>query len=156
VAAGDRLNMRWARPRWIGIALVAILGVTLVPPALARLRAEHSDIIHERDRTKQINLLAGAVNAYGGYKHLRACGEPVTNVEYVSVLAWYTHLNVGNVGHRPNYELRHQKYPIVLFTQLKNGWAMTPYRTPASLQGSCPRARFVTTPRQQNGIAARH
>jgi hypothetical protein len=154
LALVDRLKIGWARPRWIGIALVAILGVTLVPPAIARLRAEHGDIIHERARTKQINLLAGAVNAYGGYKHLRACGEPVTNVEYVSILAWYTHLNVGKVGHRPMYELR-QKYPIVLLTQLRNGWAMTPYRTPASLQGSCAHVLFVTTPHQPNGIVVR-
>ena len=73
-----RYRPRWARP--IGIALVAILAVALVPPAIARLREEHRDLIHERARTKEINLLAGAVNAYGGYKHLLACGHPVTAV----------------------------------------------------------------------------
>ncbi len=155
LAVADRLKLSWARPRWIGIALVAILGVSLVPPAIARLRAEHGDIIHERSRTKEINLLAGAVNAYGGYKRVRACGEPVTNVEYVSILAWYTHLNVGKVGHRPNYELR-QNYPIVLFTQLKNGWGLTPYRTPTSERGSCPHALFVSTPHRANGIFSTH
>jgi hypothetical protein len=151
----ERAKISWLKPRWIGIALVAILGVSLVPPAIARLRAEHGDILHERGRTTQINLLAGAVNAYGGYKHLLACGHPVTNVEYVSILAYYTHLNVGKVGHRPQYELR-QKYPIVMFTQLKNGWAMTPYRTPQSLQASCPHALFVSTPHRPNGILSQH
>jgi hypothetical protein len=151
LAVAERYRPRWARPRWIGIALVGILAVSLVPPAIARLRNEHGDLLHERARTKEINLLAGAVNAYGGYKHLRACGEPVTNVEYVSILAWYTHLNVGKVGHRPKFELR-QKYPIVMLTQLKNGWAMTPYRTSASLQASCPHALFVSTPHRPNGI----
>ncbi len=155
LAVTARLKLGWARPRWIGIALVAILGVSLISPAIARLRAEHGDIIHERTRTKQINLLAGAVNAYGGYQRIRACGEPVTNVEYVSILAWYTHLNVGKVGHRPQYEL-HQTYPIVLFTQLKNGWALTPYRTPTSQQGSCPHALFVSTPHRANGIFSTH
>ncbi len=147
-----RYRPRWARP--IGIALVAILAVALVPPAIARLREEHRDLIHERARTKEINLLAGAVNAYGGYKHLLACGHPVTAVGYVSILAWYSHLNVGKVGHRPHYELR-QKYPIVLFTQLHNGWAMTPYRTPASVQ-NCPHALFVSTPHRSNGIFSTH
>ncbi|MGZ4185887.1 MAG: hypothetical protein ACXVUE_06810 [Solirubrobacteraceae bacterium] len=151
LALAERHRPGWARPRWIGIALVAILTVSLVPPAIARLRDEHKDVSHERSRTKEINLLAKAVSAYGGYKHLRACGEPVTNVEYVSILAWYTHLNVGNVGHRPKFEVR-QKYPIVLFTQLQNGWAMTPYRTSASLQSTCPHALFVTTPHRPNGV----
>jgi hypothetical protein len=151
LALAARYRPGWARPRWIGIALVTILAVALVPPAVARLRDEHRDLVHERARTKEINLLAGAVNAYGGYKHLLACGHPVTAVGYVSILAWYSHLNVGKVGHRPQYEL-HQKYPIVLFTELHNGWAMTPYRTPASLQGSCPHALFVSTPHRPNGI----
>jgi hypothetical protein len=153
LALAERHRPSWARP--VGIALVAILAVALVPPAIARLREEHRDLIHERARTKEINLLAGAVNAYGGYKHLLACGHPVTAVGYVSILAWYSHLNVGKVGHRPQYELR-QKYPIVMFTELHNGWAMTPYRTAASLQASCPHALFVSTPHRQNGIFSRH
>ena len=152
LALAERDRPSWARP--LGIALVAILAVALVPPAIARLREEHRDLVHERARTKEINLLAGAVNAYGGYKHLLACGHPVTAVGYVSILAWYSHLNVGKVGHRPQYELR-QKYPIVLFTELHNGWAMTPYRTPASVQG-CPHALFVSTPHRPNGIFSPH
>jgi hypothetical protein len=149
----DRLKLSWARPRWIGIALVAVLGISLVSPAIARLRAEHGDIIHERARTTEINLLAGTLGALGGYRHVLACGEPVTNVEYVSILAWLTRLNVGKVGHRPKFEL-HQKYPIVLFTQLKNGWAVTPYRTPAAQQSSCSgvHALFVSSPHRPNGI----
>jgi hypothetical protein len=151
----ERLKLSWAKPRWIGIALVAILGVSLVPPAIARLREERRDVTHERARTKEINLLSGAVNAYGGYKHLLACGHPVTAVGYVSILAFYSHLNVGKVGHRPRYELR-QTYPIVLFTELHNGWAMTPYRTSPSLRASCPHALFVSTPHRPNGIFSHH
>ena len=123
------------------------------PPSPACARSTATSF-HERARTKEINLLAGAINHYGGYKHLLACGQPVTAVGYVSILAWYSHLNVGKVGHRPQYELR-QKYPIVLFTQLHNGWAMTPYRTPASVQG-CPHALFVSTPHRPNGIFSPH
>jgi hypothetical protein len=161
VAAGwllkDGVPVNWPVARAIGIAAVAILAVSLVSPAISRLRFEHRDLLHERDRTKQIGLLAGTINNVGGYQRVRACGEPVTNVEYVSILAWLTKLNVGKIGHRPQYELR-QKYPIVLFTQLKNGWAVTPYRTPASLQSSCAglHALFVTTPHQPNGIVVRH
>ena len=39
-----------------------------------------------------------------------------------------------------------------MFTQLKNGWALTPYRTSASLQASCPHALFVSTPHRPNGV----
>jgi hypothetical protein len=140
--------------RWIGYAAVVILAAFSISPALSRLRFEHGDLIHERARTKQIGLLAGTINHLGGYKHILACGEPVTNVEYVSILAWLTRLNVGKIGHRPQYEL-HQKYPIVLFTQLRNGWAVTPYRTPDVLRGSCSHALFVRTPRQPNGALVR-
>jgi hypothetical protein len=137
--------------RWIGIGAVVVLAAFLISPAISRLRFEHSDLIHERARTKQIGLLAGTINHLGGYKQILACGEPVSNVEYVSILAWLTKLNVGKIGHRPQYELR-QKYPIVLFTQLRNGWAVTPYRTPASERSSCSHALFVSTPRQPNGV----
>jgi hypothetical protein len=137
--------------RWIGIGAVVVLAALLISPGISRLRFEHSDLIHERARSKQIGLLAGTINHLGGYKQILGCGQPVTNVEYVSILAWLTKLNVGKIGHRPRYELR-QKYPIVLFTQLRNGWAVTPYRTPASERSSCSHALFVSTPRRPNGI----
>ena len=64
------------------------------------------------------------------------CGRPVTNVEYVSIMAWYTHQNTGKIGHRPQFELR-QKYPIVMFTPLPNGWAVQAYRYPAGHAAQC-------------------
>ena len=76
----------------------------------------------------------------------------MTNVEYVSILAWLTRENVGKIGHRPQFEVTKQTYPIMLFTQLKNGWAVTPYRTPAALKSSCTHSLFVTTPHQPNGV----
>ena len=68
--------------------------------------------------TKVINMLETAINRVGGYKHVVYCGEPVTNVEYVSILAWDTKLNVGSVGYLPKREIRHG-YPIVLGTDTK-------------------------------------
>ena len=136
--------------RWIGWGAVVVLAAFCISPAISRLRFEHGDLLHERARTKQIGLLAGTINRMGGYKHVLACGEPVTNVEYVSILAWLTRENVGKIGHRPHYELM-QTYPIMLFTQLRNGWAVTPYRTPAGVKG-CTHTLFVTTPHQPNGV----
>ena len=35
---------------------------------------------------------AATINALGGYQPVLACGRPVINVEYVSIMAWYMHL----------------------------------------------------------------
>jgi hypothetical protein len=116
-------------PRWSGVPLVAVLVGTLVPGAIARIRTERTDLRHERDRTHEIALLQRTITVLGGFRHIRNCGEPVSNVEFVSALAWLVHLDVGLVGHRPDFEL-HQKYPIVLFTPLAHGgWRVLPWHT---------------------------
>jgi hypothetical protein len=101
----------------------------------------------------QINKLAATLDALGGDQHVRACGRPVVNVEYVSIMAWYTKLNTGKVGYRPNFELR-QNYPIVLFTQLRNGWAIKPWHTAPSMQAACANlnALYVPTAHHPNGV----
>ncbi len=119
-------------PSWVGIALAAILVVAMVPDAVSQIRTEHKDVFHERMRTTEINKLAATIHSLGGPKAVLRCGRPVVNVEYVSIVAWYTHLNTGVIGHRPAYELR-QKYPIVLFTPFPNGWQVKPIRTAAKL-----------------------
>jgi hypothetical protein len=122
--------------RWAGVPVVALIVLSLVPGAIARMRAERKDLSHERGRTKVIKWLGSAVDHMGGGAHVRGCGQPVTNVEYVSILAFYTNLNDGNVGHRPQFEL-HLKHPIVLFTQMPNGWAAMPWHTAPSKRASC-------------------
>jgi hypothetical protein len=123
-------------PRWSAVAVTGLLVVSLVPAALARLRDERHDLSHERGRTKVINWLSAAIKQMGGAAHIRACGEPVANVEYVSIVAYYTHLNDGQVGHRPKFEL-HLKHPTVFFTQLPNGWAAMPWHTAPAKRASC-------------------
>ncbi|HXO09887.1 MAG TPA: hypothetical protein VN880_17735 [Solirubrobacteraceae bacterium] len=116
-------------PSWAGVPLVAVLFLTMLPGALSQVRAEHKDVFHERMRTTEINKLAATINALGGYKSVLACGHPVVNVEYVSIMAWYTHLNTGVVGHRPSWEINTRKYPILNFIPLPNGWAIKSYRS---------------------------
>jgi hypothetical protein len=124
---------------------------------VTRLRTEHRDLRHERERTVEINLLQSTVGRLGGYRHIRYCGEPVTSVGYVSILAWFTKLDIGFVGHRPKYEL-HQKYPIVMFTPLPHGWGVQTYRTPAAKQASCAglNALYVRTPSHPQGVLVPH
>jgi hypothetical protein len=141
-------RLRRGLPRWVGVPIVAALVATLVPGALARLRTERTDLRHERGRTHEIGLLQGAVTALGGYRHIRNCGEPVSNVEYVSALAWFMKLDVGFVGHRPKFEL-HRKYPIVLFTPLAHGgWRVLPWHTRAYQVARCRglNAAYVARP----------
>jgi hypothetical protein len=149
----DAPRIRPGWPGWIGAPILALLCVSLAPGALARARAEHKDILHERARTVQITKLAATLNALGGYQHVRACGRPVTNVEYVSIIAWYTKLNTGKVGYRPSFEL-HQTYPIVLLTPLRNGWAIEPWHTAPPMQATCAniKALYVPTANHPHGV----
>jgi hypothetical protein len=141
-------------PRWAGIPLVVLLFAVMVPQAISQIRLEHKDINHERARTKEINKLAATINSLGGYQHVLTCGHPVVNVEYVSIMAWYTHRNTGVIGYRPKIELHNRRYPIVLFTALPNGWGIKPYRTPARLRSTCANmtALYVPTARHPNGV----
>jgi hypothetical protein len=141
-------------PRWAGIPLAVILVAVLVPTAISQIRLEHKDIYHERARTVEINKLAAMLNALGGYKHVTACGHPVLNVEYVSIMAWYTHRNTGTIGYRPLIELHDRRYPIVVFSTFPNGWGVQHFRTPARLQSYCSNmtAFYVPTARHPDGV----
>lgn len=152
----DASRIHRALPSWAGIPLALILVGTMVPGAISQIRTEHKDIFHERLRTKEINRLAATINALGGYKHVLACGRPVLDVEYVSIMAWYTHRNTGTIGYRPKVELR-KRYPIVRFRILRNGWAVKPYRTPPALRRSCARmnALYVPTAHHPQGVLIR-
>jgi hypothetical protein len=141
-------------PSWAGIPLVVLLVAVMVPRAISQARAEHKDIYHERGRTEQINKLGSFLAALGGPQAILACGQPVMNVEYVSVLGWYMHRNTGKIGYRPEFELTRKHNPIVMFTPLPNGWLLKPYRTAPSKVSACAHlnAEFVPTARHPHGV----
>lgn len=141
-------------PGWAGIPLVAILVAVMIPQGISEARAEHKDIAHERARTKEINKLGATINALGGWHRVLACGHPVLNVEYVSIFAWYVHLNTGVIGYRPKLELS-QPHPVILFTSLPNGWAVTPYHVPSGSSCARMRALYVPTARHPGGVLVR-
>ena len=158
VAAGwlalDASRIHRALPSWAGIPLVVALVATMISPAIAQLRIEHSDLKHERARTTQINKLSATIGALGGAHRVLACGHPVLNVEYVSIMAWFTGRDTGLIGYRPLIEIHKRRYPIVLFTALRNGWAVAPYRAP---NHSCARLKslYVPTARHPQGVLIR-
>jgi hypothetical protein len=144
-------------PRWSRIAIVAVLIVSLAPAAVARLRAERTDLRQQRGRTNEIGLLQTTINKLDGYGRVRACGEPVTVVGYASVLAWDTRLDVGFVGYLPGVEMR-KKHPIVLFEPVsQGGWTVQPWHTHRAQHAQCSglHAAYVLTKQHPSGTLIR-
>jgi hypothetical protein len=105
-----------------GIAVVAVVVISLVPPALSDARTAHKDLGAQRARTNEIGQLTGAIGRLGGAARLRACGEPLTRLEYQSILAWNLNVNVATVGFKYAPAVNSGR-PIVLFTPLpRGGW----------------------------------
>jgi hypothetical protein len=138
-------------PSWAGIPVAVVLLAVMVPKGIANARAEHKDINHERERTKEINKLGALVAALGGSERVQSCGWPVLNVEYVSIMGWYLHRNTGVIGYRPKIELAKNR-PDVLFTSLPNGWSVTPNHQPAGSSCNNLKGLYVPTARHPGGI----
>ena len=152
-ALSDLPALRRGVPWWVGIPVVVRLIAVLLPGAVSRLRAERTDLRIQRGRTNEIGLLQTTIGKLGGYGHIRACGEPVTIVEYASALAWTTRLDVGSVGYLPGLEQR-RKYPIVLFATVSpGGWSVTPWHTRRAQRAECSnlRASYVLTKQNPSG-----
>jgi hypothetical protein len=105
---------------WAGIALAAVLVLALAPPAVSRARSEHRDISDQRARTAQIGKLTGVISRLGGPSRFKPCGEPLTRLEYQTILAWNLHVNVSKVGFKYGPAVASHR-PIVLFTPLPHG-----------------------------------
>ena len=103
-----------------GVVLTLVLVGSLVPAAVSRARLERRDVHLQRLRTREIDRLSGVVTRLGGPTRLNACGEPLTRLEYQTILAWTLHLNVAAIGFKYGEAIRHGN-PIVLFTPLSHG-----------------------------------
>jgi hypothetical protein len=102
----------------VGIAsvvLVAALVISVVPWTVSQARAEHRDLNEQRLRTRTINSLYDLVAEFGGPARFRPCGEPLTRLQYQSVVAWTLHRNVAAVGFKYGPAIASTR-PIVLFT----------------------------------------
>ena len=137
-------------PVWAGAVVAAVLVVAMLPGARHRLRVEHADLIHEHARTHQIALLASVTNALGGTRHVLNCGQPVTDVGYVSSLAWYYRVDVGSVGgfqqHVEAAELANPAVPKVLFKPgSRGGWDVRPWHTRPAQVSRCAGLNAIYT-----------
>jgi hypothetical protein len=110
-------------PIWVGGAVVVAIVASLVPAAVSRERIEHKDLRVQRARTTEIKRLASTITRLGGAARLRACGEPLTRLEYQTILAWQLRVNVATVGFKYGPAI-HRGGPIVLFTPHRSGWTV--------------------------------
>jgi hypothetical protein len=129
VGVGWMLQLRSLWPRWpswtgwAGVALVVVLVASVLPSAVSHARAEHKDLREQRLRTAQINRLQAAVTALGGAARLRQCGEPLTRLEYQTILAYTLGENVVRVGFKYGQAIAHGN-PIVMYTPTSHGWVV--------------------------------
>jgi hypothetical protein len=107
-------------PDWVWVGLVVVIVIALLPPALNRARFEHRDIRDQRLRTAEIDKLTTVVSRLGGAGRFQGCGEPLTRLEYQTILAWNLHVNVATVGYKYGPAIASNR-PIVLFTPYPHG-----------------------------------
>jgi hypothetical protein len=121
LAVPPRLARGGRLATWGAAALAVVIVASLVPAALSRGRTERSDLKVQRLRTDELNRLHGTISRLGGAAQLRRCGEPLTRLEYQTVLAWELGVNVSRVGFKYSEAIAHGN-PIVLFTPVHDGW----------------------------------
>ena len=85
-----------------------------------RAQDEHLDLKDQRLRTQEIRRLTPAINRLGGAARLRSCGEPLTRLEYQTMLAYTLGVNVSKVGFKYSQAVQHGN-PIVLYTPAPAG-----------------------------------
>ncbi len=81
---------RFALLRWAAVAAVAALLVTLAQPARTRARLAHNGIDLGQTWARQIGRLHRVIADVGGPRRVLACGKPVTEIRFQSILAWAT------------------------------------------------------------------
>jgi hypothetical protein len=120
VLVGRLLRGDLPLPSWVGAVLALVLVGVLVPTAVSRVRVEHRDLRVQRVRTDQVGRLASTVRRLGGAAAVRSCGEPITHLQWQTILAWNLHLNVSKIGWKYGPAI-HSGRPVVLFTPTPNG-----------------------------------
>jgi hypothetical protein len=106
------------------IGLAAVIVASLIPWTVSQVHQEHRDLTEQRLRTQTINKLTAEIAALGGPARFLPCGEPLTRLQYQSVVAWSLHRNVAAVGFKYGAALASAR-PIVLLTpypQPGGGW----------------------------------
>ena len=110
-----------------GAALAIVIVAAMLPAVVSRARTERHDLKVERSRTALINQLGPIVNKLGGAAVLTRCGEPLTSLQYQSLLAWTLHINVAKVGWKFAPAIAATR-AIVIFDAHGHGWRVLSLR----------------------------
>ena len=113
------LSFSSGRQRWLGIAAVAALVLSLAPYTRGTLRTDHGLISQARRDAAVLDRLGAVIADDGGAKGLLACGRPVTRLTYQSTVAWELGLNVGTVDYG---RVSANSGPVVRFEPRGGGW----------------------------------
>jgi hypothetical protein len=107
-----------------------VLIAAFVPGGINAARAEHKDLREQRKRTAVINELAQFVGSRDGPDRFHGCGEPLTRLQYQSMVAFTLHLNVATIGWKYAPAIAATR-PIILITPGPiSGWEIQPMRQP--------------------------
>jgi hypothetical protein len=127
---------RLAVLRWVAVAGVVALVVTLAQPARTRARLAHNGIKLGRTWKRQIGRLDSVIAGVGGAQRVLACGKPVTEIRFQSILAFETSQNVADIGWNLRVEVKEGK-PIVYFEPQWAGWEVRPINVPRAKRAAC-------------------
>ena len=106
-------------------AMFVALVVSLAPHARIRGRLVRIDIVANRVFAHQAARLHSVIVKVGGTRRILACGRPVTDIAFQSILAWDIGENVADIGFDPSVSIARRK-PIVLFEPDGAGWKVRP------------------------------
>lgn len=126
--------------RWVGPVVALAIIVALLPDGRSRLRTMRGLLEDSRHSVKQISRLTDVIAKDGGAENIKSCGQPVSLIGFQSTLAYYTGLNVGNVGFRPGKSIGRGNQ-IILFKPHDNGWQVRTYNLPPSVKARCSRLK---------------
>jgi hypothetical protein len=117
-------------PSWVGAALAIVVVGSFIPGGISAARSEHKDLREQRKRTAVINELAQFVGSRDGPDRFHGCGEPLTRLQYQSMVAFTLHLNVATIGWKYAPAIAATR-PIILITPGPiSGWEIQPMRQP--------------------------
>lgn len=128
---------------WAGPVLAVVLVIALLPVARSRARFVHGEVSYGRDFARQVDRLHDVIIRRGGLTHIVGCGQPVSQLEFQSVVAWYVGVNVGQVDWRPPDAIRSGR-PIVLFQPNGWGWEVSPIHPLRADRANCAGLRTIT------------
>ncbi|HUY60009.1 MAG TPA: hypothetical protein VMV16_09900 [Solirubrobacteraceae bacterium] len=132
VGVATALSFSSGTQRWLGIAAVAALVLSLAPYTRGTLRTDHGLVSQARHDALVLDRLGAVIADDGGAKRLLACGRPVTRLTYQSTLAWELGLNVGTVDYG---RVSADSGPVVRFEPVGSGWRVRVINASAGTTG---------------------